>query len=104
MAERLNGSTFESAIKASKLSLVDFYSDSCIPCKKLNPILGDLEDNLGNSVAVYKVNVNFDSDLAEKYEVFSNPTLILFKDGVESDRKTGFQTYETLSEWIKSEE
>lgn len=101
MAERLNKDNFESTVKAEKLAIVDFYSDSCIPCKKLNPILGDLEDESEGKLKVYKVNVNFDSEIAEKYEVLSTPTLILFKNGEEADRKTGFQSKETLEDWLK---
>lgn len=101
MAERLNKDNFESTVKAEKLAIVDFYSDSCIPCKKLNPILGDLEDESEGKLKVYKVNVNFDSEIAEKFEVLSTPTLILFKNGEEVDRKTGFQSLETLEDWLK---
>lgn len=101
MAERLNKDNFESTVKAEKLAIVDFYSDSCIPCKKLNPILGDLEDESEGKLKVYKVNVNFDSEIAEKFEVLSTPTLIQLKNGEEVDRKSGFQSKEVLENWLK---
>lgn len=100
MAERLNKENFEGAIKGSGTVLVDFYSDSCVPCKKLNPILGDIEDDHEGELKVYKVNVNFDAELAEKYSVLSTPTLILFKNGEESERKSGFQTLDDLEDWL----
>ena len=102
MAERLNKENFESTIKSLPLALVDFYSDSCVPCKKLNPVLGDLEDEAGDQVKLFKLNINFDLEVAEKYGVASSPTLILFKKGSELDRKNGFQTFETLKDWIDS--
>ena len=102
MAERLNKENFESTIKSLPLVLVDFYSDSCVPCKKLNPVLGDLEDEAGDQVKLFKLNINFDLEVAEKYGVASSPTLILFKNGSEADRKNGFQTFETLKDWIDS--
>lgn len=101
MAERLNKENFEETIKSAAKVLVDFYSDSCVPCKKLNPVLGDLEDEHENEIKVYKLNINFDMEIAEKYEVLSTPTLILFKNGEEADRKTGFQSLETLEDWLK---
>lgn len=101
MAKRLSGADFDGAIGAEKLSLVDFYSDSCVPCKMLNPVLGDIEDENEELVSVYKVNAAFDADLAEKYEVMSTPTLILFKSGKELDRKNGVQTKDALLDWIK---
>lgn len=101
MAERLSKENFEESVKAGEKVLVDFYSDSCVPCKKLNPVLGDLEDEHENEVKVYKLNINFDMEIAEKYGVLSTPTLILFKNGEETDRKTGFQSLETLEDWLE---
>lgn len=100
MSKRLNKENFNSSINQEKLVLVDFYSDSCIPCKKLNPVLTQLEESSAEKAAIYKVNINFDSELAEKYEIMSSPTLIIFKNEKEIDSKTGFQTLETLEEWI----
>ena len=100
MSERINKDNFDASIKQDKLVLVDFYSDSCIPCKRLNPVLSQLEEGLADKATVYKVNINFDSELAEKYGVMSAPTLVLFKAGEEIDRKTGFQSLEILEEWI----
>ena len=102
MSERLNKENFDSTIKSTPLALVDFYSDSCIPCKKLNPVLGDLEDEAGDEFQIFKLNTNFDLDVAEKYGVASTPTLILFKSGSEIDRKNGFLTFEILKDWIDS--
>lgn len=100
MAERLGKENFDDAVKGAETVLIDFYSDSCVPCKKLNPVLGDLEDEHENEIKVYKVNVNFDAELAEKFSVLSTPTLILFKNGAEADRKNGFQSIDALEEWL----
>ena len=41
MAERLNGETFkEKAFQPGKLTLIDFYSDSCVPCKRIQSYVG----------------------------------------------------------------
>ncbi|MCR4742336.1 MAG: thioredoxin [Treponema sp.] len=101
MAERLTKENFDSAVKSPEKVLVDFYSDSCVPCKKLNPVLGDLEDEHEKEIKVYKVNTNFDAELAEKYNVLSTPTLIFFKNGQEADRKSGFQTIDKLEDWLE---
>lgn len=69
---------------------MDFYSDSCVACKKLAPVLGNAEDDYEDKIKVYKVNTNFDVELAEQYEVQANPTLILLKT---DRRKTGKQEH-----------
>ena len=54
-----------------------------------------------DKIKVYKVNTNFDVELAEQYEVQANPTLILFKDGQAKDRKTGALKQAELNSWIE---
>ena len=70
MAVRVSAEDFDVKVLQSELPvIVEFYSDSCIPCKQLSPILGGIEDDYEDKVNVYKVNVNFDAELAEKYAV-----------------------------------
>lgn len=90
MAARVNTENFEQEVlNSNKLVLTDFYSDSCIPCKRLSPVLSELEKKYGDSLKVVKVNINFDSVLMEKYEVQASPTIIFFKDGQEQLRLRG---------------
>lgn len=90
MAVRVNTENFEQEVlNSDKLVLTDFYSDSCIPCKRLSPVLSELEKKYGDSLKVVKVNINFDSALMEKYEVQASPTIIFFKDGQEQLRLRG---------------
>ena len=90
MAVRVNTENFEQEVlNSDKLVLTDFYSDSCIPCKRLSPVLSELEREYGDSLKVVKVNINFDSALMEKYEVQASPTIIFFKDGQEQLRLRG---------------
>jgi len=66
MAARVNKDEFEGKVLKSDIPvLVDFYSDSCVPCKKMTPVIGDVEDDMEGKLAVYKVNINFDTELAE---------------------------------------
>ena len=90
MAARINQENFEAEVLKAELPvLADFYSDSCVPCKRLSPIISQLESERSDSLKVVKVNINFDTELAEKYEVQAAPTLILFKNGEEIDRLIG---------------
>lgn len=68
--------------------IVDFYSDSCVPCKRMSPVLAEIEEE-NPDIKLVKVNINFDRSLAEKYEVQAAPTLIFFVNGTEADRTTG---------------
>lgn len=90
MAERITATDFEDKVlKAEIPVLVDFYSDSCIPCKMLSPILSQLGTELDGKLIIYKVNVGYEQELADKYEVMASPTLIFFKGGEEVSRLHG---------------
>ena len=101
MAARISKDNFETEVLKSELPvLVEFYSDSCIPCKQMSPILGDIEDDYKDKLKVVKVNVNFDAELAEQYSVMVPPTILLFKDGQEVERARGLTKRPQLEELI----
>lgn len=92
LALRVNEENYETEVLKSPVPvLVEFYSDSCIPCKQMSPILGDLEDEYENMAKVVKVNVNFDENLAQKYQIMASPTIVFIKDGQEINRTRGFK-------------
>lgn len=102
MAARVNTETFETEVlKSEKPVLVEFYSDSCIPCKQMSPVLGNIEDSYEDRLKVVKVNVNFDDGLAARYSVMASPTLLLFKDGAEVKRVRGLQKEADLEALVR---
>ena len=103
MALRVNEESFNKEIlEANVPVLVEFYSDSCIPCKQMAPILGDLEDEYEGKLKIAKVNVNFDLKLAENYLVMGSPTFLFFKNGEEKNRLRGITKKPELIEIINS--
>lgn len=102
MAKRVSGADFQAEVLDGALPvLVEFYSDSCIPCKQLSPILGGLEDDYEDQIKIVKVNVNFDADLAAKYEVAASPTILIFKNGEEVRRVRGLVKRPELETIVK---
>ena len=90
MSVRANKDTFENEInEAGKLVIADFYSDSCVPCKRMSPLLAETEEEDPEGIKLVKLNINFDGETAQKYNVTSVPTLVFFKDGAEKARLTG---------------
>ena len=98
MAARVNEENFEKEVLKSEIPvLVEFYSDSCIPCKRLSPILGDLEE-YEDKLKVVMVNVNFDEKLAQDYDVLASPTMVFFKNGEEINRIRGLKKKNEIEE------
>ena len=104
MPTRISKDNFEKEVlQADKTVLADFYSDSCVPCKRLSPVLFALEEEYAEKLKIVKININFDSELAEKYEVQAAPTLVFFKNGAEISRLRGAVKQAEIKE-VTSEE
>jgi len=71
------------------VKLLDFWAPWCGPCRIMNPILEELEKELGDKVTVEKINVDENQEKASKFGVMSIPTYIVMKDDKEIGRKIG---------------
>lgn len=90
----LNGTSenFQKEVLESSLPvLVDFNATWCPPCQALHPILEEIAEE-GGDFKIVAVDIDEESELAEKYGVSSIPCLIVFDKGEEIDRKTGLQS------------
>lgn len=103
MAVRIGKGDFaEKVLDSEAPVLVDFYSDSCIACKRLSPALGGAEEALEGAVRFYKVNTAFEPELTAEYDILSQPTLLLFRSGKEQARKSGVLGEEAILDWLDS--
>ncbi len=82
-------SNFEQTIKSNKLVLVDFWANWCGPCRALAPTIVELAKEYSGKVLIGKLDVDENPVTAEKFQVFSIPTMIVFKYGQEIDRIVG---------------
>lgn len=102
MAQRVNEADFQAEVLDSPVPvLVDFYSDSCVPCKRMNPIINKLEPEFEGKAKFVKVNVNYDLSLAQKYAVMASPTFVLLKGGQEVARNQGTLAKDDLAKLVE---
>lgn len=80
--------------------LVDFYAEWCGPCRLLTPILAEIAEELHGQVAVFKLDMAENSDLAKSLGVSALPTICIFEQGRNVARLVGLQTRERLLEQI----
>lgn len=95
----LTNENFDSVIAEGK-AIVDFWATWCGPCRMQAPILDELDKALGGNVKVCKVDVDENPALAQRFSVFSIPTLIAFDDGKQLEKRVGVQTVEQLQEML----
>lgn len=81
---------FEELLKNEKVVL-DFYADWCGPCRMLSPIIEELSQQYGEEVAVAKLNVDLVGEVAQKFGVYSIPTVIFFKGGEVKETLVGYR-------------
>ena len=75
----LNDKNFNQQTKG-KLVIVDFWAELCAPCRMMAPVLNELSNELPDGKFVGKVNIETYQSMAQKFNVRSIPTLILFKN------------------------
>lgn len=80
---------FEKILSENKLVFVDFFASWCGPCKMFAPVVEQISQKYEDRVTVLKVDIDENSEIAEKYSIQSVPTSILFKDGAAVERVSG---------------
>lgn len=91
----------EKVVKSTTPVLVDFWAPWCGPCKLAEPALEELSETYKDKVIVVKLNVDESPVTPQSLGVMSIPTTILFKDGKEVGRETGFKGKQVFEDLIK---
>jgi thioredoxin 1 len=82
--------TFDEQVGSSTVPVVvDFWAEWCGPCKMVAPILEEIAQEQAGNLAIAKLNVDDNPDVARRFGVMSIPTMIVFKDGQEAARIVG---------------
>lgn len=78
--------------------LVDFWSPTCAPCRRIAPILSELAAEASGRFRVGKVNAWEEQGLAVRYRISAVPTLLLFQGGAVVNSMVGYQDKRRLLE------
>ncbi|MFA4845140.1 MAG: thioredoxin [Patescibacteria group bacterium] len=84
-----------SVLQAHMPVFVDFWAPWCGPCKIMGPIVEELAGEI-EEIVVGKVNVDENSEIAQKYNILSIPTFIVFKGGQVVEQFSGSMSKEQL--------
>lgn len=89
--------TYEQNIAKDSIVLVDFGANWCPPCKKMEPILQQLQKEKP-SVKIFKVDGGTQQLLMQQMNVNALPVFIIYKNGKQVWRKDGVATLEEFKQ------
>ena len=96
--QHLTESTFDAAVNAAPLAMVDFWATWCGPCKMMSPIVEKLAEEYDGKALIGKVESDNAMALMQRFGISAIPTLIFFKNGAEITRKVGVMPESALRE------
>lgn len=89
-------------LQSEKPVLVDFWAEWCAPCRKVEPLLSELANEMADKVEIVKLNIDENPETAMAYRVMSVPTLTIFKGGQPVQSVAGARPKGDLMKFIES--
>jgi thioredoxin 1 len=80
--------------------LVDFFTDTCAPCRAMNPILEEISEEFDN-VKVAKVDVARNPDVSQMFGIMSVPTIIFMSNRKVRETVRGLSNKKALTTMIR---
>lgn len=94
---------FESEVLKSPIPvIVDVWAEWCGPCRFYSPIIDEVSKDYDGKIKFVKLNSDYNTNIAVKYNIMAIPTTLLIKNGTVKAVNVGAVPKETLKHWIDS--
>ena len=99
---RLTESNFDALSRSQRPMFVDFWAIWCGPCRMMDPVVEKLAAKYSDRMLFGKVNVDEEMSISSRYQVFSIPTFMVFKNGQPMDAVIGAVGEASLERLVKT--
>ena len=102
LAKEATDSNFEADVLSSEQPvLVDFWAEWCGPCRMIAPSVEAIAEEYQEKAGVYKMNVDENMNVPQRFGIRGIPTLIVFKGGQEQERIVGAVSREAIAKVVE---
>jgi len=88
-------------LKSKEPVLVDFYTDTCPPCRMMAPLLAEIETEANGSLKVVKVNAADEGELSNMFRVSGVPAFFAFANGKCVGQTVGARSKANMKKWFE---
>ncbi|MHA1865548.1 MAG: thioredoxin family protein [Candidatus Heimdallarchaeaceae archaeon] len=82
VVEHVTKEEFDKILSSEKKKIiVDTWTPTCGPCKSISPYFETLSEQFGDKLRFLSINIEEESEIAQRYMITGVPTFIVFKDG-----------------------
>lgn len=99
--KQLSMADYESLLDTTSLLLIDFGAKWCPPCKKMDPVLEQLQTDLTGKFGLIKIDAGIHTGIMQQLRIEKLPTFILYKNGKEFWRKEGIVSLQEFKSHIQ---
>ena len=100
--KQVTAAEFESEVLRSKEPvLVDFFTETCPPCRMMAPVLQEIETEAQGQLKVLKVDAGVEMELASQYGVRAVPAFFAFSNGRCVGQTVGAKSKTNMKKWLE---
>lgn len=102
--KEVTDNSFETEVLQSEQPvLVDFWAEWCGPCRMMTPVVESVAARFQGAAKVFKLNVDDNPSVSQRFGIKGIPTLIVFKDGKEAERLVGATNEQAVTRLIEEQ-